>query len=180
MREELVAAQIQRADDHRMRLQCRRHLTVSPVLLLFVRQRLAVEEKIFRAEQPHALRSAGAHMLGVSRLLDVRRKRDANAVSRDGWLVTDVAQFFFDGDPFARELAILEERLVSRVEDEHTVEAIQQNILAGLQLPARVVQSNHGRDFQRPCHDGGMGSFAADVGGKAADQFFVEQRGGRR
>ena len=72
MREELVAAQIQRADDHRMRLQCRRHLTVSPELLLFVRQRLAVEEKIFRAEQPHALRAAGAHMLGVSRLLDVR------------------------------------------------------------------------------------------------------------
>ena len=39
------------------------------------------------------------------------------------------------------ELAVLEERLVGGVDDDHAVEAIQQGVLAGLQLAADVLQT---------------------------------------
>ena len=71
VREELVAAQVQRADDDRVGLQSRRHLAIHLILFLLGRQDLAIEVEIFRPEKAHALGSASPHVLGVGGLFDV-------------------------------------------------------------------------------------------------------------
>ena len=71
VRQELVAAQIQRADDDRQRLEGGNGFAVGLVLLLLARQAVAVQEQVFRAEQAHAFGAVGLDLLGVGRLLDV-------------------------------------------------------------------------------------------------------------
>ena len=80
-------------------------------------------------------------------------------------------------DLLADELAVLEERLVGRVDDQDAVEAIQQGVLAALQLAAGVLQADHGGDAQRARHDGGVRGLAADVGGEAQHVALVQLRG---
>src|SRR5690242_20739710 len=103
MREELVAAQIERPNDHRVWLKRRRHLLVSLVLLLLLWKHFTVDEQIFRPEQTDSLRSAGNDRLRIGGLFDVGRKRDAKSVQRHGRLVLHFAQLFFQRDLLANE-----------------------------------------------------------------------------
>ena len=92
-----------------------------------------------------------------------------------------VAQFFLQRDLFADQLAVFEQRLVGRVDDDDAVETVEQGIIARLHFLARVLQSDHGRDAQRPRHDGRVRGLAADVRGEAQHVFPVQLRGlGRR
>ena len=75
------------------------------------------------------------------------------------------------------QLAVLEQRLVGRIDDDDAVEPIEQRVLAGLQLLAGVLQAHHRRDAQRPRHDGGVRGLAADVRGKAEHVALVQLRG---
>ena len=76
-RQQFVSAQIQRADDDRIGFERRCNLAIGLILLLLGRGHLAIDEQIFRAEQPDAFRAAGAHGLGIRRLFDVRGDEDA-------------------------------------------------------------------------------------------------------
>ena len=146
--QELVAAQIQRADDHRQRFQGGSGFAIGLVLLLFARQMLAVQEQVLGAEQAHALRAVGLDLLGIGGLLDVGVEQDAMPVQRDGGLGQEVAQPLLQGRLPEDELAVFVQRLVGRIDDEDAVEAIEQRVLAALHLPADVLQPHHRRDAQ--------------------------------
>ena len=99
--EELVAAQVERADDDRQRLERGGGLAVGLVLLLLAGQALAVDEQVFGAEQAHALRAVGLDLLGIGGLLDVGGEQDAMAVQGDGRLEQEVAQLLLQRDLLA-------------------------------------------------------------------------------
>ena len=92
--QELVAAQVQRADDDRQGFERGGRFAVGLVLLLLAGQALAVDEQVFGAEQADAFGAVGLDLLGVAGLLDVGREQDAVAVEGDGGLEQDVAQLF--------------------------------------------------------------------------------------
>ena len=180
MSHELVATEIERANDHRCGPQRRRHHAIRLELLLLRRELVAVQEKIFRAEQTHAFRAAAAHLLHVVRALDVRGERELHAVERDRGLVRGVAQLLVEADVLAHELAVLEERLIRGIDDNPPVVAIEQNVLAVAQFGAGLPHADHRRDAQRARHDRGVRGLAPDIGGEAEHVFLVEHRGARR
>src|SRR4026207_1414276 len=108
MRNKLVPAKIESADDYWAGGQLRCHLPISLVLLLLRRQRIAIDEEIFRAEKPDALRPALKNPLGVGGLLDVRREHDAHAVQGHSGLFPCFAQLLFERDLPPRQLAVFE------------------------------------------------------------------------
>ena len=148
MGQELVAAQIQRADDHRQRFQGHGGFAIGLVLLLFARQVLAIQEQVFGAEQAHALRAVGLDLLGIGGLLDVGVEQNAMPVQRDGRLGQEIAQPLLQGGLPEDKLAVFEQRLVGRIDDEDAVEPIQQRVLAALHLPAGVFQSHDRRNAE--------------------------------
>ena len=96
VRGKFVAAQIERADDDRMRFQRGGDLAINFVLVLLARQAVAVDEQKFRAEQPDAFRAVGDDGFDVVLVFDVRGEVDGFAVERDGGLALDFAQFFLE------------------------------------------------------------------------------------
>ena len=64
------------------------------------------------------------------------------------------------------ELAVLKKCLVSGVYHQQAVEPIEQDIIAGNDIFTGVLQTNHRRNAQGPGHDGGVGGFASNIGGK--------------
>ena len=59
---------------------------------------------------------------------------DAMPVERDGRLGQEVAQPLLQRGLPQDELAVFEQRLVGRIDDEDAVEAVEQRVLAALQL----------------------------------------------
>ena len=71
VREQLVAAKIERADDHRVRRERLGHLAVGRELFLLARQVAAVDEQKLGAKQADAGRAALEDALDIGRALDV-------------------------------------------------------------------------------------------------------------
>ncbi len=138
VRGEFVAAQIERADDDRMRFQRGGDLPVNFVLLFLARQAVAVDEQKFRAEQADAFRAVGDDGFDVVLVFDVRGEMDDFSVERDGGLLLDFAQFFLERRLDARKLAVFKQRLVGRIDDDRAVVAVEQRVIAGLEFLADV------------------------------------------
>ena len=163
-----------------LRFQRGGHLAINLVLVLLAGQAVAVDEQKFRAEQPDALRAVGDDGFDVILVFDVRGEVDGFAVERDGGLALDFAEFFVERRLDFRQLAVFKQRLVGRIDDDGAVVAVEQRVIAALQFLADVLQADDGGNVQRPRHDGRVRGLAADVGGKAEHEFFVQLRGGGR
>src|SRR4051812_43535562 len=72
------------------------------------------------------------------------------------------------------------ERFRSWIENQQTVVAIEQNFAGALELLARVVQSDDGGNVERPRHDRGVRSAAAQIGGEAKHILTIHRRRVRR
>ncbi len=114
--------------------------------------------------------------LDVVLVLDVRGKVDGLAIERDGGLVLDFAELFIERRLDLRELAVFKQRLIRGVDDDRAVVAVEQRVVAGLQLLADGLRADDGGDVQRPGENRGVRCLAADVGDEAEDKFFVQLR----
>ena len=177
MGEELVPAQIERADDDGLRFEGGGDPAIGLNLFLFARERVAIDEEIFGAEQPDALGAAGDDAVGVGRLLDVGGEDDAGAVEGDGGLVDGGAEFFLQGDLFADQLAVFKQGLVGGINDDDPVVAVEESGGAGDEFLAGGMKADDGGDAEGTGHDGRMGGAPADVGGKAAHHFTIDLGG---
>ena len=181
MRQKLVAAQIQGAHDDRQRLERGGGFAVRQILLLLARQVVVIQKKVFGAEQAHAFCAVGFNLFDIARLLDVGQEANAVSIQRDCRLAQDVLQRLLEGDLLENELAVFEERLIGRIDDDDAVQAIQQHVLAVFELAARVLQPHHRRNPQRPRHDGRMGGLAAHICGESEHVALIQlRRVGRR
>ncbi len=109
--------------------------------------------------------------------LDVGRERHRRVVQRDGGLVAQLAQPILARQVFPRQLAVLEQRLIGRIHDQHAVETVEQGVLAGAYLLTDILHTHHGRQLQRLRQDGRVRSVAAPVRRKAHDELLIELRG---
>ena len=139
-----------------------------------------VEPEKFGAEQPDALRARGAHRGDVRRFLDVRGEDEPGAVEGHRRLVAQVRQALLQGGVAFANLSVLEEGGVCRVDHQHAAMPVDQRIVPGLDAPAGVAESGHGRDAQLARHDGGVAGLATHVGGEAEDLRPVDHRGHAR
>lgn len=106
MLDKFVPANVERADDHRLRFERRRHLPIRLILLLLVRHLLAIKKQKLRAEQPHPVGPLRLHGDGVPGRLDVRGQRQPHAIERDRRILPDGAQLFIQIELLLRQLAI--------------------------------------------------------------------------
>ena len=112
VREQLVAAEIERADDHRGRRERLGHPPVGGELFLLVRQVAAVDEQELGAKQADAGRAALQDTLDIGRPLDVGGEDDPVAVLRFRRVVVDDLEALFDRGLSIDQLAVFKERLV--------------------------------------------------------------------
>ena len=98
-------------------------------------------------------------------------------VQRDCRAVPDLRQLGLDILLLLFQLPVLEQRLVSRVNHHHAIEAIEQNVIARSHAVAGVFQADHRRDTQRAGHDGCVRGFSADIRGEALHQIAIELGG---
>src|SRR5262245_21717857 len=74
------------------------------------------------------------------------------------------------------ELPIFEQRLVRGIDDDLSIESVQESITAVVDIATGRMQSNHGWNAQGPRHDGGVRCLAAHVGREAEHELFVQLR----
>ena len=110
--EQFVAAEVERADDHRVRRKRLSHPAVGGELFLLVRQVAAVDEQELRSEQADAGRAALQDTLDVGRQLDVGGENDPVAVLRFRRVVVDDLEALFDRGLSIDQLAVFKECLV--------------------------------------------------------------------
>src|SRR6185437_7280595 len=108
MGKKFVAAQIECANRDGMGFQSFGDLPVGLILFLFSRERVAIDEKIFGAEQAHAFGAAVLDGIGVPCSFDIRGEKNAMAIEREGWFEQNIAQLFLQRDLLADELAVFE------------------------------------------------------------------------
>ena len=174
---ELVAAQVEGADDDAVRHGALGDGAIGLVLLLLTGEVGFVEVEEFRAIQADALGAVlldGVHVAGE---FDVRAEDDVAAVERGGGGLAEVGELLLDGGLADLQFAVFPQGLVAGVDDDDAVVAVEQHMVAGAELVADVVEADDGGDVQRPRHDGGVGGLAADVGAEAEDEGAVELRG---
>src|SRR5262249_34620441 len=124
---------------------------------------VAINEQILRSKQTDSLGSAALDLCGSPSLLDIGREKNPMTIKGDCRFEQNILQFMLQALLMGDELAIFEQSLVSRINDDIAVESIQQRVLAGLQLSAEIFQTDHGGNSQGPRHDRRMRGFAADV-----------------
>src|SRR4029453_18955199 len=78
----LIGAEIERADRDRLVLHSLGHRAVRLELLVFGRQRIAIEEQELRAEKTNAGGTVLQRLREILRQLDVRQELDVHAVER--------------------------------------------------------------------------------------------------
>ena len=108
MGEQLIAAEIERADDYRVRRERLGHVAVGCKLFLLARQVAAVDEQKLGAEQADAGRAGLQDALDIGRTLDVGREDDPVAVPRLGRVVVDDLEALLDRCLPFDQLAVLE------------------------------------------------------------------------
>ena len=134
MRKEFVPAQIQRPNHHRHGFERGSHFAVSLQLLFLAGQVVAIDEKIFGAEESDAFSAVFFDRCGIGRLLDIGREQHSMAIERNGRFALNIPHRVLQRGVLADKLAIFEQRLIGWVENNNPIEPIQQGILPGFQF----------------------------------------------
>src|ERR1041385_247977 len=100
-------------------------------------------------------------------------------IQRDRRLQARVGQLLLQCVMLKDDLAVFEERLVGRVNDDRAIIAIEQSVLAAFELAADVLQSYDCWNPQRARHDCGMRRLAANIDGETKDVPLVQLGGVR-
>ena len=174
MRKEFIPPKIQRPDDNRAWLEGGSDLAIGQELFLLRRERLAIDEQILGTIEANSFRAAGEDRFSVAGLLHVCRKDDALAIESDRRFVVNVTQLLFQRDVFADKLAVFKKGLVGRIDNDQTIESIEQGVLSILQLTTGVLQTHYCRDAHRPGHDGRMRGFTPDISCEAKHHFLIQ------
>ncbi len=176
---ELIASQIERANDDAVRAHFLRNLAIGTILILLVWKLGAVEIEKLGPVKADPFRAAQLHLVDILRQLDVRRKDDVPSIEGGRFGFTQLGELLLDLGLFGFELAVFPKRLITRINNDQSVVTVEQDMIAGDQLVADIMQTHDRRNIQRPRHDGGMRGLAADIGGKPHHQRAVELRGVR-
>ena len=148
MGRELVAAEVQSSDDYRLWFEDFGNPSIRLILLLFVWKRATVEKKVFGAEKADSFCAVFQDFGGFIWLFDVGGECDAETVDSDSREVTDFVECFFDRESLLGQLAVLEEGLIGWVDDQQSVETVQQGILARFQSEACVLEACDSGQFK--------------------------------
>ncbi len=177
---ELVPAQVQGADDDRVRGHGLGHFAVGRELLVLAREILAVQVEELRAEQADPFRVDLFQRRHVVGELDVAGHHHPMAVGRFRRQVAQGRQPFLDRVTFRFELAVDKQCLAGGFDDQRAAVAVEDRLLAVVDVLADIVQADHRRQVQRPRHDRRVRGVTAHVGGKPDHVFAVERGRVRR
>ena len=178
--ETFVSPEIECANQDPLWGERRGHLAVGLVLFLLGREALAVDEQVFRPEQPDTVGSEQFDRLGILRLLDVGGEHDLRAVQCDGRFVPQHLETLFHRQTSLNYFAVFKESLLGRIEEETAVESVQECVIPGGELTNHFLQANDRGDFEGPGHDGRVRGAAAAFSSEPEHHFFVEHRRRRR
>ncbi len=171
---QLVAADVERANDHRHAGERFDHAPVAAVLLLLVGHGGAPHDQELRPHEPHALGPAVARRVRLFGQVDVGVQDDGHAVETHALERGQPAEFGLDHVFLAGPLAILLDLGVRRAEGNRAVGAVEDGAFATGQRLGRGAQADHRRQVQRAGEDGHVRSARAGVGGDADDGLAVE------
>ena len=76
----------------------------------------------------------------------------------------------------SREALVFENRRCGGIEDEQSIVAIDEDVVADLNLLADALHPNDGGNLQRARHDRCVRGLAANLGDKAPNQFAIQLR----
>ena len=170
-----VSAHIHGADGHRQTVHAFHGAAVGVKLLLFIGQMaLPAHEQKLTAKQAHAHRAHLHGGFGVFGHFDIRQQFNFLPIERDGRCVAQA------GQAFALQIALtLLETIFSQddrrgVDNDHPGIPVDDDpVVLAHQLAGRA-RAHDRRDVQTSGHDGGMRSFATDVGHKANENTLLE------
>ena len=157
-----------------------RHLPVRLEVLLFGREILPVEEEELRAVEPHPVGAASQRDVRLLRKLDVRQEQQRLPVTRDRRQAGELRQVAGPLRVGLPPLLVFPDRLLGRVEDDHSFLAVDDDRLRGPVLLRRPLDPDDRRDPQGARRDRGVGRPASDVGGEAEHGALQDLRGVRR
>lgn len=158
-----------------------RHVPISLVLLVLVRQGIAPQEQEFATEQADPGRPGLAHVLHVLRQLDIGQQFDRGAVLGLGVGLADRRQLATGVAPGAQSPPILGQHQIVRIDDHHALQAIDDDQLVFADQLARMVQRDYRRQVQAAAQDSGMRGGAADIGDEGGEvRVFEINHVGRR
>jgi hypothetical protein len=167
---ELVTADVERADDHRLSVERLDDTPVRAVLLFLVGHRRAPDDEELGAHEPHAHRSAGGRLLRLVRQVDVRAQRDGHAVARDRLCRRERPKRVLGLDGAA--LAALEKLDLGGcgVEHERPAGAVEQHPLVAAEAVDRVAEPHDGGKPEGASEDGDVRGAGAQVRGDTGDR----------
>ncbi len=180
---DLVLAQVDGADHHRVALHRFGHLAVGLELFVLGGQVVLVaQEQELGAEQADAAGALGERLRGVGGQLDIGQQLDLLAVARHRLGVADVLQCALAGLPVALAGAVFHQHLLVGVDDDHAVDAIDDDQLVLADQRLGMAQRQHRRQVEAARQDGGVRGGAADVGDEGVVFGVLEQHhvGGRQ
>ncbi len=176
--QDLVSADIERAEDHREVARRAQHGIVEPSLLRRRRQALGDHELQLGAEEPDALRSGLLDMRQIDRETGVQREHDLDAVARDRGDILELAVLLLAPGAQARLLAIggLDIGLRAQV---HFARAVDDDRIAIVGEPDDAFDLADRRDAERARHDRHMARRARPPRARGRASANGRSRGGR-
>ncbi len=177
---DLVAAEIEGADDGRLGPDPAGHFGIGFVLALLARLAAGAHEQVFAAEQADAAGAARLRGLHVRGHLDVRRQIHGVAVERDGRLVPQRAEALLDGRAAARKPVVVRFAPRRGMRHQQAADAVEHDAVAVGQPGGRPAHAHDGRQVHRARHDGHVRRGAAALGHHAQHLAAVERRHFRR
>ena len=140
---QLVATNIERANDDGASAKCLDHAAIGAILLFFVRHRGATDHQKLGAHKTDAVGTTVGRQLRFFGEIDIGANDHARPVQRDGLTQGECANFFctprfgFDATTRIGDIGL------GRCDDQRAFTAIENGLLATFQIRYGVTQSHH-------------------------------------
>ena len=102
------------------------------------------------------------------------------AIARRGRCFAKLFQLRHDFDSSRFDFAVTLKRFRRWIDNEKAVGSIEEHVLTGLKSFRDIVQTDHRGNVERACHNRGMRSATAQIGGKPKHVFPIHRRRVRR
>jgi hypothetical protein len=174
---ELVAADVEGAEDDRLGCHLLQDPRVGFHLLVLGGQVAAGQEEVFGAVQTDAARAFGDRQAGVVGRLDVRRQLDLAPVEGDRREFLQGQELALELDVTLLGLLVILQRSVRRPQHHDAHVAVDDDRIAVMRLLGEAVEADDRRDAVAARQDRGVRGASAQIRGDAEHEAAVDHRG---
>src|SRR5438874_11154382 len=142
----LVPTEIKCSNDQRIGPDALRDVSISFVLFILCRQRVAVQIQELRAIKADSFCAVGCNSIDIIWKFDVGGENDVTSIAGSGLGFAKGFQLRHDLDSSRFDFVVTRQRLGCWIDNDQPIGPVEQHVLTGLEFFCDIVQTNHRGD----------------------------------